>query len=65
MDSRATNLQNLIATIREDTHKKIFFWVVGPLRGGGSKTPLTTKQKNLFFFYDLKKKIPELHKNKN
>ena len=54
MDSRATNLQNLIATIREDTHKKnIFLSGRTTKRGGGSKTPLTTKQKNLFFFYDF------------
>ena len=35
--------------LREDTHKKkVFFLVVGPLRGGGV-TPPTTKQKTTFF----------------
>ena len=37
---------------REDTHKKRFFLVIGPLRGRGKsdKTPLANKQKQKHFF---------------
>ena len=35
--------------LREDTHKKSGFLVVGPLKGGGGVTPPTTKQKTTFF----------------
>ena len=42
-------IYNLII-LREDTHKKkVFFLVVGPLRGGRGVTPPTTKQKTTFF----------------
>ena len=40
---------------REDAHKKVFFLVVRPLRGGGGgrETPLTTKQKPPFFINEI------------
>ena len=35
-------------SLKDKGREKIFFLVVGPLRGGGGKTPPTTKQKTLF-----------------
>ena len=35
--------------VKEDTHKKMGFLVVGPLRVEGGVTPPTTKQKTTFF----------------
>ena len=40
-----------------------FFQVVEPLRGGGGKTPITTKQKTTFFLW-LNKKITRTSWNK-
>ena len=53
----------ILPLFREDTHKKVGFLVVGPLRvwGGGNPpyTP-TTKQKNTFF-YKWRKFTGKLH----
>ena len=46
--------QNKCDPFREYTLKKVFFLVIGPLRGGWGK-PLEPLRKKHLFFYDLKK----------
>ena len=48
--------------IREDTHKKMFFVSCRTTkRGGGVVKPPEPLRKERYFFYDLKKKLPEPH----
>ena len=41
--------------LRKDTYKKVFFLVVGPLRGGGGKLPEPLRKKHTFIL-SLKKR---------
>ena len=50
--------------LREDAHKKTFFFSGGATkRGDGGKTPLTTKQKTRFLLW--LKIIPEPHETQD
>ena len=55
-------LRNLVLfRLKRKTKTRNVFLVVGPLRGGGGKTPLTTKEKKHFF--SSKEKIDEKNMN--